>query len=196
MASWKHGKGAEARIPRAARGGPGIWGRGTSSYRAYSRAHETTGEGKRQAIEGSSDPAFRGDASRYNPEELLVASLANCHMLWVLHYCADAGIVVTEYEDDAWGEMVEHADGSGEMTRVVLRPRVRIGDGVEGGGNGGDSRSGARGVRDGAERAVRGDARGGGGVVRAGRAVLYSSEHARARGGCHGARVSLRLESQ
>jgi len=111
----------------------GNLGAGTSGYRDYSRAHETVGPGKHQAIEGSSDPAFRGDASRYNPEELLVAALANCHMLWVLHLCADAGIVVTEYEDDAWGEMVEHADGSGEMARVILRPRVRITDGARSG---------------------------------------------------------------
>jgi organic hydroperoxide reductase OsmC/OhrA len=61
---------------------------------------------------------------------LLVAALSACHMLWVLHLCADAGIVVTEYADEAWGEMVEHADGSGEFTRVVLRPRMRITDPV------------------------------------------------------------------
>ena len=106
----------------------GNLGTGTSSYAAYSRAHECTGEGKSAPIAGSSDPAFRGDPARYNPEELLVAALSNCHMLWVLHLCADAGIVVTEYRDEAWGEMVEHADGSGEMTRVVLRPRMRIAD--------------------------------------------------------------------
>lgn len=80
------------------------------------------------AVPGSSDPPFRGDRTRYSPEELLVAALANCHMLWVLHLCSDAGIVVTEYVDEAWGEMVEHADGSGEMTRVVLRPTLRIAD--------------------------------------------------------------------
>ena len=106
----------------------GNLGTGTSAYRSYSRSHESTGPGKVAPIAGSSDPAFRGDPSRYNPEELLVAALANCHMLWVLHLCADAGIVVTEYADEAWGEMVEHADGSGEMTRVVLRPRLRIAD--------------------------------------------------------------------
>jgi len=106
----------------------GNLGDGTSGYRNYSRAHETTGPGKLHAIEGSSDPEYRGDASRYNPEELLVAALANCHMLWVLHLCADAGIVVTEYDDDAWGESKDHADGSGEMTQVILRPRVRITD--------------------------------------------------------------------
>jgi organic hydroperoxide reductase OsmC/OhrA len=104
----------------------GNLGGGTSAYAAYSRAHEYTGAGKIAAIPGSSDPAFRGDPARYNPEELLLGALSSCHMLWVLHLCADAGIVVTEYTDDAWGEMVEHADGSGEMTRVVLRPRMRI----------------------------------------------------------------------
>jgi organic hydroperoxide reductase OsmC/OhrA len=106
----------------------GNLGSGTSAYAAYSRAHECTGASKLASIPGSSDAAFRGDPARYNPEELLVAALSSCHMLWVLHLCADAGIVVTEYADDAWGEMVEHADGSGEMTRVVLRPRLRIAD--------------------------------------------------------------------
>ena len=99
---------------------------GTSTYTAYSRNHELSGEGKSAAIAGSSDPAFRGDPSRYNPEELLLGALSACHMLWVLHLCASAGIVVTEYSDDAIGEMVEHGDGSGEFTRVVLRPRMRI----------------------------------------------------------------------
>lgn len=79
-------------------------------------------------IAGSSDPAFRGDSSRYNPEELLVSSLSACHMLWVLHLCADAGIVIVAYSDDAMGEVVEHSDGSGEFTRVVLRPRMKITD--------------------------------------------------------------------
>jgi organic hydroperoxide reductase OsmC/OhrA len=106
----------------------GNLGSGTSAYAAYSRAHQCTGEGKSAPIPGSSDPVFRGDPTRYSPEELLVAAISNCHMLWVLHLSADAGIVVTEYTDEAWGEMVEHADGSGEMTRVVLRPRLRIAD--------------------------------------------------------------------
>ena len=107
-----------------------IWtgnlGSGTSAYRAYSRDHEISGEQKRAPISASSDPAFRGDGSRYNPEELLVASLSACHMLWVLHLSADAGITITEYVDEPWGEMAEHADGSGEFTRVVLRPQVKI----------------------------------------------------------------------
>ena len=104
----------------------GNLGTGTSAYTAYSRAHELSGTGKAAAIPGSSDPAFRGDRTRYNPEELLLGALSACHMLWVLHLCADAGITVTEYQDQAWGEMAEHEDGSGEFTRVVLAPRMSI----------------------------------------------------------------------
>jgi organic hydroperoxide reductase OsmC/OhrA len=108
----------------------GNLGTGTSDYSAYSRNHELSAPEKSAPIAGSSDPAFRGDRSRYNPEELLVGALSACHMLWVLHLCADAGIVVTDYRDEAEGAMVEHADGSGEFTRVVLRPRMTIGDGA------------------------------------------------------------------
>jgi organic hydroperoxide reductase OsmC/OhrA len=106
----------------------GNLGKGTSAYTAYSRNHEISAAAKSAAIPGSSDPAFRGDAARYNPEELLVGALSACHMLWALHYCADAGIVITDYRDDALGEMVERPDGSGEFTRVTLRPRMTITD--------------------------------------------------------------------
>ena len=108
----------------------GNLGSGTASYRAYSRNHQISAVEKTAPIHGSSDPQFRGDGARYNPEELLVASLSTCHMLWVLHLCADVGIVVTAYEDDATGEMAENADGSGQFTRVVLRPRMTITDGA------------------------------------------------------------------
>src|SRR6266478_1574426 len=100
----------------------GNLGMGTAAYTAYSRDHELGFPGKSAAIPGSSDPAFRGNPARYNPEELLVGALSACHMLWVLHWCADAGIVITEYADEASGEMVERADGSGEFTRVTLHP--------------------------------------------------------------------------
>ncbi len=103
----------------------GNLGSGTAGYGAYSRNHEIRGEGK-PPIAGSSDPVFRGDADRYNPEELFVASLAACHELWFLHLCADAGIVVTAYEDEAEGWMQETADGGGRFVRVRLRPRARI----------------------------------------------------------------------
>jgi organic hydroperoxide reductase OsmC/OhrA len=104
----------------------GNLGTGTSAYRAYSRNHELNGVGKSHPIRGSSDPLFRGDPARYNPEELLLGALSACHMLWVLHLSADAGIVITGYADEATGEMVEHADGSGEFTRVVLHPHMVI----------------------------------------------------------------------
>jgi organic hydroperoxide reductase OsmC/OhrA len=106
----------------------GNLGSGTSDYRHYSRNHEICASGKSSPIGGSSDPRFRGDSARYNPEELLVASLSACHMLWVLHLCADAGIVVTEYSDETSGEMTEHEDGSGQFTSVTLRPNMTVTD--------------------------------------------------------------------
>ena len=102
----------------------GNTGAGTSSYRAYERAHEISAVGK-PMIPGSSDPAFRGDPARWNPEELLVASLSQCHMLWFLHVCSAAGIVVTSYRDHAEGTMAETPDG-GHFEQVVLRPDVRF----------------------------------------------------------------------
>lgn len=106
----------------------GNLGSGTSDYHAYSRNHEIKILGKSAPLLASSDTAFRGDPARYTPEDLLVAALSSCHMLSYLHLCADAGIVVTEYEDAANGFMAEHPDGSGEFTRVLLRPRVVITD--------------------------------------------------------------------
>lgn len=106
----------------------GNLGTGTSAYSAYSRNYELSAAGKASVIAGSPDPLFRGDRGRYNPEELLVGAVSSCHMLWVLHWCADAGIVVTEYADEAIGEMQERPDGSGEFIRVVLRPRMTISD--------------------------------------------------------------------
>ncbi len=104
----------------------GNLGSGTSNYRAYSRNHEIFVTGKAKVIRGSSDPAFRGDASRYNPEEMLVASLSTCHMLWYLHLCSGAGIVITSYSDGASAAMTENPNGSGEFTEVVLHPQVTI----------------------------------------------------------------------
>jgi organic hydroperoxide reductase OsmC/OhrA len=102
-------------------------GSGTTSYRAYGRAHELTAEGK-PVIPGSADPAFRGDPARWNPEELLVASLAQCHMLWFLALCAGEGVVVTGYTDRPRGTMVETPDGGGAFEEVVLRPAVTLAD--------------------------------------------------------------------
>jgi organic hydroperoxide reductase OsmC/OhrA len=102
----------------------GNLGTGTSHYRGYARDHELAVAG-RAPIAGSSDVAFRGDAARYNPEELLVGSLSACHMLWYLHLCAVAGVVVESYVDDAEGTMQLDADGGGRFTEVVLHPRCR-----------------------------------------------------------------------
>jgi organic hydroperoxide reductase OsmC/OhrA len=100
-------------------------GEGTTSYGAYARDHVLSGPGKPD-LAGSSDPAFRGDAARYNPEELLVGSLASCHMLWYLHLCADAGVTVLAYRDAPVGSMVEDRAKGGHFTKVVLHPRVTI----------------------------------------------------------------------
>jgi organic hydroperoxide reductase OsmC/OhrA len=108
----------------------GNLGTGTSSYRAYSRNHEIQAEGK-PMIPGSSDPAFRGDPTRYNPEELLVVSLSTCHLLWYLHLCATAGIVVVDYTDDPVGTMVETEDGGGHFTEVTLRPQAVLKAGAD-----------------------------------------------------------------
>lgn len=103
-------------------------GTGTSGYRDYSRDH-VIAAGAKPDIPGSADPAFRGDAERWNPEDLLVASVSACHKLWYLHLCAVNGVVVTAYEDHAEGQMVTEEDGSGRFTEVVLRPRVTISSG-------------------------------------------------------------------
>ena len=100
-------------------------GSGTSSYRDYARDHEIQA-GSKPSIAGSSDPHFRGDAKRWSPEELLVASLSACHQLWYLHLCADAGVVVLAYADQPQGIMNENAGGDGEFVSVVLHPRVTI----------------------------------------------------------------------
>lgn len=102
-------------------------GEGTSSYRAYSRDHEITGDDK-PSILGSSDPSFLGDRTRYNPEEMLVASLSACHMLWYLHLCTDQKILVVSYKDKAEGVMQENKDGSGHFAQVILKPTIIITD--------------------------------------------------------------------
>jgi len=103
----------------------GNTGTGTATYRSYERAHEISAEGK-PAIAASSDPVFRGNKARWNPEELLLAALSGCHQLAYLHLCAVAGIVVVEYVDHAEGVMATKPDGAGQFTRVMLRPKVTV----------------------------------------------------------------------
>jgi len=98
---------------------------GTSSYTAYSRDHEVLVEGH-PVLLGSADPAFRGDPSRHTPEELLVAALSQCHMLWFLHLAATDGVVVVGYADGAWGTMRVESGGAGQFTDVLLHPRITV----------------------------------------------------------------------
>jgi len=102
-------------------------GTGTSDYRAYDRNHTIQAPDKVE-IAGSSDPAFRGDKTRYNPEEFLVAALSTCHMLSYLHVCVLNGVVVTNYTDNAAGTMAETPDGGGHFTEVMLNPVVTVKD--------------------------------------------------------------------
>ena len=109
----------------------GNTGSGTADYRSYERRHEIAAGDRKPVIPASSDPAFRGDPTRWNPEDLLVASLSACHQLWYLHLCAEAGIVVVNYVDHAEGFMLEDADGSGRFERVLLRPEVAVASGCD-----------------------------------------------------------------
>lgn len=103
-------------------------GSGTASYRGYSRSHEISSPSApdKPAIPGSSDPAFRGDVNRWNPEELYVAALSACHKLWFLHLCVGAGVIVESYVDHAEGVMVEDETGGGLFASVTLRPEICI----------------------------------------------------------------------
>lgn len=100
-------------------------GLGTSGYKSYERSYQVSVEGK-PTLEGSSDPAFRGDKSKYNPEELFLASISSCHMLWYLHVCSVNNVIVVEYKDQAKGLMIENKDGSGQFESVTLYPSVVV----------------------------------------------------------------------
>ena len=102
-------------------------GKGTGNYTAYERSHTISVNGK-AVIHGSSDPSFRGDKTKYNPEELFVSSLSTCHMLWYLHLCSEAGVIVIDYADNATGIMQETEDGGGHFTEVTLHPKVVVRD--------------------------------------------------------------------
>jgi organic hydroperoxide reductase OsmC/OhrA len=103
----------------------GNTGSGTADYKAYERAHVIGAPGKAE-IAGSSDKSFGGDSSRWNPEDLLVASASTCHMLWYLHLCAVSDVVVLGYRDEPEGLMTEEANGCGAFSRIVLRPHIKL----------------------------------------------------------------------
>ena len=112
----------------------GNLGAGTTTFRAFTRDHDVSAPGVPTLL-GSADPAFRGDPSRWNPEQLLVASLAQCHLLTYLWLAVQAGVVVVAYEDAPTGTMLTEPDGSGRFAEVTLHPTVTIaagGDGTDG----------------------------------------------------------------
>lgn len=102
-------------------------GTGTSGYRDYDRTVTIQVNGKPDLL-ASSDKPFRGDPSRWNPEDLLLAALSECHLLSYLHACVQAGVVVVGYHDDASGIMVEDGHGGGAFREVLLRPHVTVAD--------------------------------------------------------------------
>jgi len=99
-------------------------GTGTSDYREYERHHTVITENKADIL-CSSDPAFRGDGTKHNPEDFFIASLSSCHMLWYLHLCADAGVVVVDYIDNVTGILAELPEG-GRFTEVILHPIITV----------------------------------------------------------------------
>jgi organic hydroperoxide reductase OsmC/OhrA len=103
----------------------GNCGTGTAGYKSYGRDHSVEITGK-PVIRASADPAFRGDPAKHNPEDLFLASLSSCHMLWYLHLCADRGIAVLEYSDEATGVMETDENGSGRFSSVTLNPNIVI----------------------------------------------------------------------
>lgn len=105
----------------------GDQGSGTDNYRSYKRDHVISMAGKPDLL-GSSDPTFRGDASRHNPEDLLLAALSACHMMSYLHVCVMNDVVVTGYVDHATGTMETSPDGSGRFLEVTLQPEVTVRD--------------------------------------------------------------------
>ncbi|PCI61760.1 MAG: peroxiredoxin [Kordiimonadales bacterium] len=98
---------------------------GTKTYKSFERSYNVSIAGK-PTIAGSSDPTFLGDPACHNPEDMFVASVSSCHMLWYLHLCAVSGVTVTGYKDNAQGQLEETSDGSGRFTAITLYPEVVI----------------------------------------------------------------------
>ena len=106
-----------------------IWsgnqGSGTSNYKDFERSYHIQIENK-ATILGSSDPAFRGDRTKHNPEELLLAAVSSCHMLWYLHFCSENKIIVTDYIDNATAILEETERGNGKFIAIALHPTITI----------------------------------------------------------------------
>ncbi|HXH06197.1 MAG TPA: OsmC family protein [Vicinamibacterales bacterium] len=80
----------------------------------------------RPALEVSAAPQYRGDGTKLNPEELLVASLASCQLLTYLTLAARAGVEVRAYDDRPVGTLAM-AEKKMRITEILLRPRITIG---------------------------------------------------------------------
>jgi organic hydroperoxide reductase OsmC/OhrA len=105
-------------------------GEGTKSYKSFARTHTITAKTKR----GEDKPAIVATSAfhsldHYNPDEMLLASLSSCHMLWYLHLCSEHGVVVIDYRDEAELVLRLDAKGEGSVESATLRPRVTISSG-------------------------------------------------------------------
>lgn len=105
-------------------------GEGTKHYKGYDRTWDLAVEGK-PVVSCSNDPVLGGDPTKYNPEDLLIAAVASCHMLWYLHLCSNTGITVLAYEDNPVGQGVMHPNASGNFTSATLRPKITVAAGAD-----------------------------------------------------------------
>jgi organic hydroperoxide reductase OsmC/OhrA len=102
-------------------------GEGTKTYKSFARTHRITAKTK----SGGDKPAIVATSAfhsldHYNPDEMLLASLSSCHMLWYLHLCSENGVVVTDYRDQAELVLRLDAKGEGKVESATLHPRVMI----------------------------------------------------------------------
>jgi organic hydroperoxide reductase OsmC/OhrA len=105
-------------------------GAGTADYTSYDRTFAIRVEGKPELV-GTADPLFRGDPQLYNPEDLLLAAVASCHLLSYLALCARQRIAVLAYSDRPRGSLALLPSGGGSFTEVLLRPRVTVAAGSD-----------------------------------------------------------------
>lgn len=101
-------------------------------FRDRTKRRHTISHPEKPDIDGSAAPAFHGETTRWNPEELLLAALSQCHMLTFFYLAHEEGLEVVDYEDTPEATLRTHADGSGEMTEAILKPRVTVRGGWEG----------------------------------------------------------------
>jgi organic hydroperoxide reductase OsmC/OhrA len=103
------------------------WEKGAApfTYDAYPRNHTIAFKDGQEALVASASPAYKGDAGKADPEDLLVAALSSCHMLSFLAIAAKKKLTVNSYQDHAVG-FLENSGGKLWITRVILRPKVAI----------------------------------------------------------------------